>query len=339
MHRVGVLLINLGTPETASLSGVRSYLRTFLGDKRVINLPFFLRFLLVNGLIVPFRAKRSLKAYKKVWNSDGSPLRTHSVELANKLQEKLAGNAKVVLGMRYGTPSLLDALESLKHCEKLVLLPLYPQYASSTTGSSIEYSINHLKKRTTIPSFTVIREFYQHPSFIKTFASRIQKALTNNRKAHLLLSYHGLPEKQVIDSGCKTICQGACSNNALKIVPGCYRGQCFKTSELIVKALSLSQDSATTSFQSRLGRLPWIKPYTDNTLENLRKKEIEDIVVACPSFSADCLETLEEIAIEGKKLWLSLGGKTFSFVPSLNSDEDWVDTLATLVKDNTPKTM
>ncbi len=328
---IGVLLINLGTPETLSVSSVRCYLRRFLSDKRVIELPFLARMLLVNGIIAPFRAKKSFQAYQKIWQEEGSPLRFHSQTLAKKLQATLGKEFRVELGMRYGTPSLSAAIEKLVHCQKLIVLPLYPQYASSTSGSSIEYVLKQVARQKVYPSIAIIREFYQHPSYISAVCKPIKEAMAKSPNAQLVLSYHGLPEKQVKADGCKAICQSSCSQSALNKVPHCYRGQCFQTSELIRQHLQLAPKAVTTCFQSRLGRLPWIKPYTDDTLGDLRQKGVKNVVVACPAFTADCLETLEEIALVAKGDWLDKGGENFHFVPSLNASDDWVQALTHLI--------
>lgn len=328
----GLLLINLGTPDSTELSDVKQYLRTFLSDERVIDIPAALRFLLLNLVIIPTRSKNTAKAYEKIWTKDGSPLRYHSLALKEKLQEKLGDTILVAFGMRYGNPSIESALNQLKDCQKLIILPLYPQYASASTGSSIEYTLKLISKQAAMPSIRLVRDFYDSPLYIEAMTKRIKSTLNRYPKAHLLLSYHGLPERQLIKGGCEEICSPVCSEKRLADLPHCYRAQCYKSSQLIIKALGLNKDDVTTCFQSRLGRLPWIQPYTDTIIEEKRQQGVKDLVIACPSFCTDCLETLEEIGMAAKASWQEKGGENLVLVPSLNSDDDWVDALAEMTK-------
>lgn len=323
-NKHGLLLIQLGTPESTSIKHVRRYLRVFLSDKRVIDLPALIRYTLLNLVILPFRSKKSAEAYQSIWTNQGSPLRTISESLKSKLQQHLDASHIVVLGMRYGEPSLNQALRDLEHCDSITVLPLYPQYASSSSGSSLEEVLAYFSKQTVIPSLRIIRDFYAHPAFIKAQATQITPYLDNHD--YCLFSYHGLPVRHIEKAGCKNVCLESCpkpenSNTA------CYRAQCFETTRQLAKALHLTENQCSTAFQSRLGKTPWIKPYTDEVLEELANKGIKRLVVACPAFVTDCLETLEEIGMQAREQWLALGGEELTLVPCLNDEDHWVDAL------------
>ncbi len=320
----GLLLINLGTPDNPSISAVRRYLGEFLADKRVIDLPAPLRYLLLYTIILPFRSKQSAHAYQTIWTADGSPLLFHSQNLATKLQNRLGAQCRVALGMCYGKPSIQQALSQLQKCETITVLPLYPQYSSAATGSAIEKVLQLLSTQITLPSMNVIRDFHSHPSYINAQAELIKPYITNYD--YILFSYHGVPERHVIKGGCKDICIGNCpppslSNNA------CYRAQCFNTTSLIAKMLKLSDQQHSTSFQSRLGKTAWINPYTDKILPSLIAKGVKRLAIVCPSFVADCLETLEEISIRLKEEWMTIGGEQLTLIPCLNDSEAWVEAL------------
>jgi len=320
----GLLLIQLGTPESPSIKHVRRYLRVFLSDERVIDLPALIRYTLLNFVILPFRSKHSAEAYQSIWTDQGSPLRSISESLKNKLQKKLETSHKVVLGMRYGEPSLKQALKDLSHCDRITVLPLYPQYASSSSGSSLEKVLAYFSKQTVIPSLRVIRDFYAHPAFIKAQAERIKPYL--KKFDYCLFSYHGLPTRHIEKAGCKSVCLNPCpkpenSNTA------CYRAQCFETSRRLIEILRIDENKYSSAFQSRLGKTPWIKPYTDETLNTLASKGIKRLVIACPAFVTDCLETLEEIGMQAKDQWLALGGEELTLVPCLNDEEPWIQAL------------
>lgn len=320
----GLLLVNLGTPETPNSNSVRRYLAEFLSDPRVIDLPVLLRYALLYGVILPFRTKNTAKAYQAMWTKEGSPLLIHSQNLQRKLQESLGSQWKVSLAMRYGSPSIEDGLSLLKDCEHLTILPLYPQYSSAATGSSLEKILRLLAVKAVIPSITLIRDFYQDPGFIAAQAALIKPQLANHD--YLLFSYHGLPERHLKQSGCLEICATPCAamNEANQ---ACYRAQCFETSRALGQKLGLSEEQYGTSFQSRLGKTPWIKPYTDELLAVLIQKGIKRLAVVCPSFIADCLETLEEIGIRARNQWLSLGGEQLTLVSCVNDSELWIEGL------------
>lgn len=333
MAKTGVLLINLGTPDDTSVKSVRRYLREFLNDPRVIDIPAVPRMLLVNGIIAPFRARQSAKAYQTIWQTEGSPLLIHSQTLAQKVQIQLGDAFQVVLGMRYGNPSIANAVTQLKNCQDIVILPLFPQYASAATGSASQAALGDISKQWNIPNIKVINHFYRHPEFIQAVAAKIAEHTQTTPIDKLLLSYHGLPERHIVKSHCTTqcdkasACPGMTDSNAY-----CYRAQCYETARLIANTLSLNENQYCVSFQSRLGRIPWIKPYTDILLKDLYQQGIRTLAVACPSFVADCLETLEEVGIRLKTQWQNLGGKQLILVPCLNSDDRFVACISSMIQ-------
>jgi ferrochelatase len=313
----GILLINLGTPEQPTLTAVRRYLREFLVDKRVIHLPACIRYILLYGVILPFRSHASTHAYQAIWTPQGSPLLYHSKNLCNKLQAQLGNDYIVALGMRYGKPSIQHALQQLQSCEHITILPLYPQYSSAASGSSIEKALALLSSREIFPSFTVIRDFYQHPNFIQAQAAQIQPYLSSGD--YILFSYHGLPTNHLLSTGCVSECSCECVQHTT-----CYRAQCYQTTALLAQELRILPTAYTTAFQSRLGKTEWIKPYTEHMLQKLVSQGIQNLTVVCPSFVADCLETLEEIGMRAKTQWLALGGQQFTLIPALNDSAPWV---------------
>lgn len=313
----GILLINLGTPDDCDPESVRRYLKQFLNDPMVIDLPSIVRWFLVNWLIIPRRYKKSAEAYQKIWlEGNGSPLLVYSEAMKEALASKLGAGYRVELGMRYGNPSIEVALEKLKSCDSLKVLPLFPQYASASTGSAIAEFLRIANKSTqwNMSQVHIQENFYQDPGFIAAYASVIKKHIQHKKPDMLLLSYHGIPERQLH-----------------KGTP-CYRTQCFVTSTALASALDLSESEYCVAFQSRLGRTPWIKPYTDLILPELIQKGVRNLAIACPSFVADCLETLEEINIRARAQWQSLGGGDFIFIPCLNAEPMWINALAERLK-------
>lgn len=333
MQKYGILLINLGTPDNCDPKSVYRYLKQFLNDPRVVRLPKLIRFILVNGFIIPFRYKKSAHAYQQIWTKKGSPLLVHSIALRDQLQQKMGENFQIELGMRYGNPSISQALNQLKSCKKIAILPLFPQYASAATGSAIQTCLTLLAQQNTLPDISIKKDFYAHPHFIQAYAENIRRHLLNQPSDFVIFSYHGLPERHIVQSHCsatcdkKMVCPGMHDKNTY-----CYRAQCYETSRLIAQQLNYHPDQYQVAFQSRLGRTPWIKPYTDFILSDLIKKNIKNIAVVCPSFVIDCLETLEEINIRLRAQWKNLGGERFTFIPCLNSDPIWVDGLAQMAQ-------
>lgn len=335
--KTGVILINLGTPDNCSTPNVRRYLKEFLLDPRVIDLPALIRYLLVYGAILPFRPAKSAKAYKEIWKDGESPLRTYSHQLCDAVQNQLGDNYQVALGMRYGNPSIEHAINQVLPCDKIIALPLFPQYSSAATGSAIEKFLEIIGKKWHIPSIDIIHEFYQSSAFINSYASIINEHM-HNKESFLLLSYHGLPTRHIPKTGCKETCQGKQACPAIGPTNfSCYRAQCYETSRRLADALSLPHQQFMTSFQSRLGKTPWIEPYTEPTLHELYQKGIRDITIACPAFTADCLETIEEIGMQAKEIWEQLGGTSFTLIPCLNNHPLWVKGLADIIKKKTNK--
>ncbi len=325
----GILLINVGTPNSSDVKSVKRYLREFLSDPRMIDLPAIVRWILVNIFIVPFRSRRSAAAYQKVWTKHGSPLWVNTVKFRNELVKELDGKYQVAVGMRYGSPSIAKALSELKDCTSLSVVPLFPQYSSSATGSAIQKTLEILHKQWNIPAINIINEFYDHPGFISSYAEVVRGALADKQVDMLLFSYHGLPERHIDKSDCTAACDHVNACPALsKSNAYCYRAQCYRTADLIAKELNLSPVLYRVAFQSRLGRTPWIKPYTDLLLPELIKSDVKKIAVVCPSFVVDCLETLEEVNIRLREQWLELGGEEFVFVPCLNANPTWVKAIA-----------
>jgi ferrochelatase len=324
----GLLLLNLGTPDCADIPNVRRYLREFLSDKRVIDLPIFLRYLLLYAVILPFRPKQAAHAYQAIWTTEGSPLRVYSLGLVTRLQACLPENYQVALGMRYGNPSIATALKQLANCDELIVLPLYPQYSSAATGSSIENVLRTIAIQNTHPNLTIIRDFYQDRGFINAQATLIKPYLDAD---YFLFSYHGIPERHLIKSGCLKVCKEPCNVN-IPYPLTCYRAQCYDTSARLANVLNLSTKRYTTSFQSRLGRTPWIKPYTDLVLPQLAQQGIKRLVITCPSFVADCLETLEEIGVRARLQWQQLGGESLTLIPCVNDSDGWVNAIIKLCR-------
>lgn len=332
----GLLLINLGTPDAPSASAVRRYLREFLSDPQVIDINPVARWLLLNLIILPVRPARSAAAYKKVWTDRGSPLLIHSLDLAEAVQARLGATWRVRLGMRYGKPSLREALGDLvAHVERIVVLPLYPQQASSSTGSSLRAVFKLVSELPTAPPLCTVEPFFDDAGFLDAFATRGKKVLDAERPDHVLFSFHGLPERQIKNadpSGAHCLASADCCAVISNKNRGCYRAQCFATARALAARLGIASDGYTVCFQSRLGRTPWIGPFTDHVLPQLVKQDKKRVVVFCPAFVADCLETLEEIAIRERERFLQAGGTSLVLVPSLNAGDDWADAVVSLVK-------
>jgi len=329
--KTGILLVNLGTPDSPATGDVRKYLREFLNDPRVIDMPWLSRKLLVNGIIVPFRAPKSAAQYKQIWTNEGSPLLIYGEKLKAKLQAKLGNEFIVELAMRYQQPSVRKTLDKLAHkVQKLIVVPLYPHYASSSTGSTVEKVMQEIKNYEVIPDIKIQGPFYNHPEFIKAFAAIAQKQNKISDYDHYLFSYHGLPERHIMKGSeeCGMDCKlNECCSNLSDKNFYCYRASCFHTTELIATALNLPKESCTTSFQSRLGRDPWIKPYTDHVIAEKAKAGVKKMLCFSPAFVADCLETLFEIRIEYNRLFKEHGGTQLDLAESLNDNDEWVDAL------------
>lgn len=338
MAKYGVIVSNIGTPQSPEPKDVATYLKEFLMDKFVIDIPWLPRLFLVKGIIAPFRSKRSSKAYKKIWSKEGSPLLVETKAFASALAESLGSDYKVVVGMRYGEPSMKSAVSQLRDCQEIALFPQYPQYAESSTRSCREAFLAALDKSGWEGESTVVEPFYDDPEFVATLAERVQEVTggpgLNQRFDHILFSYHGLPERHLtkidpIGGHCANY-KSCCENPGLALNT-CYRAQAFRTSKALAKTLGLEENQFSVSFQSRLGKQVWIPPYTDIVFEDLVKQGVKRLAVVCPSFVADCLETLEEIAMEGQATFLEAGGESFSYIPCPNSHPGWVGGAAKLV--------
>ena len=334
--RTGILLVNLGTPDSPSVPDVRKYLREFLMDGRVLDIPALPRFILVNGIIAPFRAPKSAKIYKELWNENGSPLKYYGMEAERLLQERLGtDNYEVKLAMRYQSPSIQDALAHFQQLglTNLIVIPFFPQYASASTGSVYEKVMDILKGWQVMPQLRFVNSFHDHPKFIEGFVNLGKKYLSERDYDHVLFSYHGLPERQIRKGDVtKQVCKlGACCESLTAMNQHCYRAQCFETSRQLVARLGIAEGNYTTSFQSRLGNDPWIKPYTDDVISELAKKGVKSVLAFSPAFVADCLETTIEVGEEYKELFEKAGGEHWQLVESLNDSPIWIDLLEDLV--------
>jgi protoporphyrin/coproporphyrin ferrochelatase len=336
--KTGILLINLGTPDSPSTRDVRKYLTQFLNDPRVIDIHPISRFLLVNGIIVPFRAPKSAKLYKHLWTKEGSPLLIHGKKVKSLLQQELGNDYLVELGMRYQNPSIESALNKLKEAkvEKITILPLYPQYASSSTGSSVEETLRIISGWEVTPSVKVISKFYDEPEFIDSLVEVAKKYDITNYD-HFIFSYHGLPERHIRKAsshyGSSTCQLGSCCNSITKNNKYCYRASCFETTRQLVKRLNIPEGKYDTTFQSRLND-KWIKPYSDEVITSKAKEGKKKILVFSPAFVADCLETIYEIGVEYDELFKKNGGEKIQLVESLNDHPVWIRNLKEIILKN-----
>ncbi len=336
--KTGVLLVNLGTPDSPEVKDVRKYLREFLMDGRVIDYPYIPRWMLVNLIIAPFRSPKSAKIYKELWTADGSPLKIYGMQNEVELQKRLPENFVVKLAMRYQSPSIENGLLALRDAgvSKIIVIPFFPQYASATTGSVFEEVGRVLKKWQTIPELKVISNFFDNEKLISGYVANARKMMKNETYEHFVFSYHGVPERH-IKKGDHTGNQcrlGSCCNNITPANQFCYRAQCFATTRLLVQQLGLKEGSYTTSFQSRLGKEVWVQPYTEELVKSLASKGIKKVLAFSPAFVADCLETTLEVGEEYKELFEENGGETWHLVESLNNSENWIDLLEEMVLKN-----
>ncbi len=325
MNKKALLIINLGTPDSSDVKDIRRYLTAFLNDPRVIDLPWLLRKLLVNLVIIPFRVRNSAKLYKQLWTTQGSPLLYILQNLGNKLQKKMDGNMEVIPAMRYGNPSLKKALNYIRDegFEEVVVFPLFPQYASSTTGSVFDFIMKKMKKWEVIPSVQMMHQYYDDQNFLNAFAHRIRPYKPWNYD-HVVFSYHGLPLRQ-INKTHPDIQEKTCSCDVELPAHGrsCYKATCYDTTRLLAEKLDLKPAHYSISFQSRLSK-NWLKPFTDETLINLARQGKKRVLIVAPAFVADCLETTIELGVEYDELFKAHGGEELQLVESLNDDDNWV---------------
>jgi ferrochelatase len=331
----GILLVNLGTPDSTAVPDVRKYLKEFLMDKRVIDIPAFPRWLLVNLIIGPFRAPKSAKEYRKLFTDRGSPLKYYTEDLVAPLQEILGEQYLVSYAMRYQSPSIESELQKMKDADvsSIHVIPLFPQYASASTGSVIDKVMEITKSWQIIPDIKFTSQFLENEKFLEVISRNGQQWLEQADYDHVIFSYHGLPERQIRKGSVGDQCQlGTCCNTFHKKNRFCYRAQCFQTTRLLAEKLGLTEDQYTVCFQSRLGRDPWIKPYTDEVLEHLAKSGKKKVLAFSPAFVSDCLETTIEVGQEYKEKFMEAGGEQWDLVESLNSDPMWVEALAEIVR-------
>lgn len=331
--KTGVLLVNLGTPKSPSVNDVRSYLFQFLNDPRVIDIPAILRAILVNLIIVPFRAPKSAKIYKELWTENGSPLLYYSNIVKEKLQENLGTEKfEIFLGMRYKEPSLEKVLEEMriKNFDKIIVLPMFPQYASSSTGSALERVLKIIGKWYTMPELSVISQYYDHPGYINAFIDRGKKYDLKDYD-HVIFSYHGLPTRQVDKVYEEGLCSDRnCEHEITEENKYCYKATCYATTRLIAEGLGISEKDYTVSFQSRLDK-KWLEPFSDKVVENFAKNGVKKLLVFSPAFTADCLETVIEIGEEYQEIFEKFGGEKVQLVESLNDHPMWIDTLKDMI--------
>jgi protoporphyrin/coproporphyrin ferrochelatase len=333
MKHQAVLLINLGSPDSPSVPDVRRYLRQFLMDGRVLDAPWPIRFFVVHACILPFRPKQSAEAYHQIWQSDGSPL----VSISRKVQAALQGRVPVPveLAMRYQNPSIEHAIDSLagRNVEELLLIPLFPHYAMSSFETAVEAVRAAIKRRAPHIQLTVQPPYYERPDYIEALVESATPYLEQDYD-HLLFSFHGIPERHLrISDPTKKHCLQTpeCCSKASPAHATCYRAQCFRTVEAFTRRAAIP--SFSVSFQSRLGRDPWLKPYTDHELIRFAQSGVRRLRVICPAFVSDCLETIEEIGMRGRESFLAAGGTDFSLIPCLNTHPLWVQTLEVMIQE------
>ncbi len=332
MTNKAVLLVNLGSPDSTSVKDVRKYLDEFLMDRNVIDVPYPIRALIVKGFILPFRPKKSAEAYASIWWQEGSPLIVISQQLFQKVKNKV--NVPVALAMRYGNPSIENTLKDLlaeyPDLKEIKIIPLYPHYAMATTKTVIEKTHEVIQKNKWQLKLDALESFYNEPDYITALSHSIQPYLQNNFD-YFLFSYHGIPERHVKKTDVtKNHClkTADCCNVKSEAHQFCYRHQTIETTRLVAEKLALQPTQYSQSFQSRLGQDAWLKPYTEPELTRLAKAGVKRIAVVCPAFVADCLETLEEIAVRGKVVFVEAGGEDLQLIPCLNDNDEWADVLA-----------
>ncbi|MGE8525710.1 ferrochelatase [Chryseobacterium rhizosphaerae] len=334
MAKKGILLINLGSPRSTAVEDVKEYLDEFLMDEKVIDYRWIFRALLVQGIILKTRPAKSAEAYKTVWTDEGSPLIVITEKIRKKLQKRI--DIPVEIGMRYAEPSIETGIRNLveKGITEIVLFPLYPQYAMSTTETVIEKAEEIRKKKFPGVRINYVQPFYNRDLYTDCLAESIREKLPEDFDA-LLFSYHGVPERHIYKTDPTKTCNmnDCCYKDTNPSHSFCYRHQCFNTTDRVIRKLELSKDKVIVSFQSRLGKDKWIEPYTDHTLETIPQKGIKNLAIVCPAFVSDCLETLEEISVEGKEQFLEAGGEKFTYIPCLNDEDRWIEVIRILCEE------
>lgn len=333
-NKTGILLVNLGTPDSPAPRDVFRYLNEFLTDSRVIDIPWLPRQLLVRGLIVPFRFRQSASSYKKIWTDKGSPLKVYGFGLRDALQQALGEEYYVDLAMRYQNPSIESVMDNMlqKGIQKLIIVPLFPQYASATTGSVHQRVMEVLSRKQVIPETLFIKQFSTHPALVRAFAE-VGKHYHPETYDHVLFSFHGLPKRHIVKCDSQGHCfqkENCCSTWGLHN-ESCYSAQCYASARAIAEALFLDSETFSVSFQSRLGNDPWLEPFTSTVIENLAKEGKKRVLVFCPAFVCDCLETIFEIEVENRMEFQKYGGETLTLVQGLNVHPAWVEALKEIV--------
>ena len=328
--------MNLGSPDSTDVKDVRRYLKQFLMDERVIDIPYPARYILINGIIVPFRAPKSAEAYKTIWTKEGSPLVVLTKQLQHALQQQVS--VPVEVAMRYGNPTTAVAFDNLlkNHpgLDEVLAIPLYPHYAMSSYETAVEYAKDVHAKNKYPFKLTFLKPFYKEPNYIHALAENIRPYLRQSYD-HILFSYHGVPGRHIRKSdvtGCHCLKVTNCCETASPSHAQCYRHQVFTTTKLVMRLLNIPENKYSISFQSRLGK-GWLEPFTDIRLEEMPKEGIKKLLILCPAFVSDCLETLEEIEVRGKESFMQAGGETYTMIPCLNTNPLWVNVLSNWVRD------
>lgn len=336
MEQSAVILVNVGTPDSPSVTDVRRYLSQFLNDRRVIDLPWLLQKALVNLIIVPFRAPKSAKLYEQLWTKNGSPLLYYSVQVAAKLQLRMGEGYHVYNAMRYGNPSLESVLKEIEYLKyrKIVVLPLFPQYASATTGSVFQFVLAQISRWNVIPELQLINHFHNHPAFIEAFAASAAQYEATDWD-HVIFSFHGLPLRQLnkVHPGGVACNECLCKTHTIEAGRFCYQAACYETARLIAHKAGFSAKDYSVSFQSRLTK-DWMSPFTDEVLVQKAQAGLKKILIFAPSFVADCLETTIEIEKEYSLLFRKHGGEHLQLVESLNDHDEWIEGLVQILKSN-----
>ena len=317
--QVGVILANLGTPDAPTPEAVRVYLKEFLSDPRVVEIPRAIWWFILNGIILPFRSRQSAHKYASIWTNEGSPLKLHTEQQAQLLQQELTArglNVRVAYGMRYGSPSLPSVMEQLKAegCDRLLVLPAYPQYSGTTTASVFDALFNHLTKVRNVPELRLVKHYHDDEGYIDALADTVRAHWAQHgRPDKLVMSFHGVPKRTLL-------------------LGDPYHCECYKTARLLADKLGIGKDAYLVTFQSRFGKAEWLQPYTAPTLQKLAGEGVARVDLICPGFTSDCLETLEEISMEAREDFLAAGGKVFHYIACLNESPRWIAAMASLVE-------
>ncbi len=332
LQKKGILLVNLGTPDEPTWNGLRRYLNQFLTDRRVIDIPWLFRNMLFKGIVVPIRSRKVSKLYEELWIDEGSPLKVYGQRIADGVQEILGDEYHVELAMRYQNPSIESAIDRLResHVSEIVVFPLFPQYASATTGSVFEEVMDIMKKKEQIPSMRFINSYYDNPAVIKLYAEKARQYALEDYD-HYIFSFHGVPKRYLKKENNYCKCDGVCCQTIVLANQFCYSAQCHQSAYLIADELGLPRDKMTVSYQSRFGPEEWIQPYTDKVIEENLEKGNKNLLVFSPAFVADCLETTIEIGVEYMEEFVEGGGEKLHLVESLNDDPRWMKAIAEMV--------